>query len=64
MHPREHPRHDPCSREVAPKCVVVGFLDPQVMVGLIGSAQVRAVADDAERRLRRVRASLDGQPAD
>ena len=53
----------PCNvvvREVAAQRVVVGFLDPQIMVGLAGNAQVRTVADEAEGRLRRVCASLGG----
>ena len=40
--------------------VMVGFLDPQVMVGLVGKPEVKAVADAAEQRLRRVCASLGG----
>lgn len=36
----------------------VGFLDPQGMVELTGNAQLRAVADDAQQRLARVRAAL------
>jgi uncharacterized protein (DUF302 family) len=38
--------------------VTVGFIDPQVMVGLIDKAEVREVADDATTRLQRVRDSL------
>ena len=38
--------------------VVVGFLDPQTMVGLVGKPGVKAIADQAEGRLRRVCASL------
>jgi hypothetical protein len=37
--------------------VTVGFIDPQVMVGLIDKAEVREVADDATARLQRVRDS-------
>ena len=47
----------PCNvlvREEAPGRVVVGFLDPQTMVGLVGRPEVKPVADEAERRLRRV----------
>lgn len=47
----------PCNvivREEAPGRVVVGFLDPQTMVGLVGKPEVKTVADDAESRLRRV----------
>lgn len=40
--------------------VVVGFLDPQIMVKLVGRNDVRAVADEAEQRLRRACASLGG----
>jgi uncharacterized protein (DUF302 family) len=53
----------PCNvivREDAPGQIVVGFLDPQTMVGLVGKPGVRAVADEAESRLRRVAAALAG----
>jgi uncharacterized protein (DUF302 family) len=53
----------PCNvivREEAPGRVVVGFLDPQVMVGLVGKPEVKLVADAAEQRLRRACASLAG----
>ena len=53
----------PCNvivREVAPEHVVVGFLDPQIMVGLVGRPEVKAVADAAEQRLRRACESLGG----
>lgn len=53
----------PCNvivREIADHEVVVGFLDPQVMVGLVGGAEVKAVADEAEQRLRRVCTKLSG----
>jgi len=53
----------PCNvivREQSPGTVVVGFLDPQTMVGLVGRDDVRPVADQAEARLRRVCASLGG----
>jgi uncharacterized protein (DUF302 family) len=53
----------PCNvivREQSPGSVVVGFLDPQTMVGLVGRDDVRPVADQAEARLRRVCASLGG----
>ncbi len=56
----------PCNvvvREEAPGRVVVGFLDPQIMVGLVGRPEVKAVADAAEQRLRRVCSSLGGSPA-
>jgi uncharacterized protein (DUF302 family) len=55
----------PCNvivREEMPGRVVVGFLDPQVMVGLVGKPEVRAVADAAEQRLRRACTSLGGSP--
>jgi uncharacterized protein (DUF302 family) len=51
----------PCNvivREEAPGRLVVGFLDPQVMVQLVGRPEVRAVADAAEQRLRRACAAL------
>lgn len=47
----------PCNvivREATPGEVVVGFLNPQVMVDLVNKDGVRAVADEAEQRLRRV----------
>ncbi len=53
----------PCNvivREEAPGRVVVGFLDPQIMVNLVGKPGVRAVADAAEQRLRRACESLGG----
>jgi uncharacterized protein (DUF302 family) len=53
----------PCNvivREEAPDRVVVGFLDPQVMVDLVGVPAVKAVADEAEQRLRRACLSLGG----
>jgi uncharacterized protein (DUF302 family) len=56
----------PCNvivREEAPGRVVVGFLDPQTMVALVGRPEVRPVADEAERRLRRVCAALGGTAA-
>ena len=51
----------PCNvivREDAPGRVVVGFLDPQIMVGLVGKPEVKSVADQAEQRLRRACAGL------
>ncbi len=55
----------PCNvivREEAPGRVVVGFLDPQVMVGLVARPEVKTVADAAEQRLRRACAALGGSP--
>ncbi|MDP3222539.1 MAG: DUF302 domain-containing protein, partial [Rubrivivax sp.] len=56
----------PCNvivREEVPGHVVVGFLDPQTMVGLVGKPGVKTVADEAESRLRRVCQALDGTGA-
>ena len=56
----------PCNvivRQDATDRVVVGFLDPQLMVKSVGKAEVRSVADDAEKRLRRVCESLGGSAA-
>jgi uncharacterized protein (DUF302 family) len=53
----------PCNvivREEEPGRVVVGFLDPQIMVSLVGRPEVRAVADAAERRLRNACQALAG----
>ena len=53
----------PCNvivREEAAGRIVVGFLDPQTMVGLVGKPSVRPVADAAEERLRRACAALGG----
>ena len=53
----------PCNvivREEAPGRVVVGFLDPQIMVDLVGKPEVKTVADAAETRLRRACATLGG----
>ena len=53
----------PCNvivREEAPGRVVVGFLDPQIMVNLVNKPEVKAVADAAKQRLRRALASLGG----
>ena len=57
----------PCNvvvREEAPGRVVVGFLDPQTMVGLAGKPEIKSVADQAEQRLRRACGSLGGSAAD
>jgi uncharacterized protein (DUF302 family) len=59
----------PCNvivREESDDRVVVGFLDPQIMVNLVGKPGMKAVADAAEQRLRRACESLGGsvvQPA-
>ncbi|WP_298829564.1 DUF302 domain-containing protein [uncultured Piscinibacter sp.] len=56
----------PCNvivREAKSGEMVVGFLDPQIMVGLVGHADIQAVADAAQQRLRRACASLGGTPA-
>ena len=56
----------PCNvivREEAGARVVVGFLDPQIMVNLVGKPEVKTVADAALERLRRVCASLGGSTA-
>jgi uncharacterized protein (DUF302 family) len=53
----------PCNvivREEAPERVVVGFLDPQIMVNLVGKPEVKAVADAADQRLRRACVALGG----
>ncbi len=53
----------PCNvivREVTPGQVVVGFLDPQIMVDLVGRPEVKLVADAAEQGLRRACQSLGG----
>lgn len=53
----------PCNvivREEAPGRVVVGLVDPQTMVGLVGKPGVKTVADEAECRLRRVCEALVG----
>ena len=47
-------------REEAPERVVVGFLDPQIMVTMVGRPELKAVADAAEERLRRACESLGG----
>jgi uncharacterized protein (DUF302 family) len=55
----------PCNvfvREESQGLVVVGFLDPQIMVDLVRQPEVKAVADAAEQRLRRACSSLGGSP--
>jgi uncharacterized protein (DUF302 family) len=56
----------PCNvvvREEVPGRVIVGVLDPQIMVDLVGKPEVKAVADAAQQRLRRVCDSLGGSAA-
>ena len=51
----------PCNvvvREEAPGRVVMEFLDPQTMVGLVDKPEIKSVADQAEQRLRRACGSL------
>ncbi len=51
----------PCNvvvREEGAGRVVVGFLDPRIMVDLVGKPEVSAIAGAAEQRLRRVCARL------
>jgi uncharacterized protein (DUF302 family) len=51
----------PCNvvvRQLDDGRIDVGFLDPQVMVGLIDKPEIRQVADDAKARLLKVRDSL------
>jgi len=56
----------PCNvivREEAPGRMVVGFLDPQIMVGLVDKPEVQAVADAAERLLRKACVRLSDNAA-
>ena len=56
----------PCNvivREESNDRVVVGFLDPQIMVNLVGKPEMKAVSDAAEQRLRRACESLGGSVA-
>ena len=53
----------PCNvivRQEAPDRVVVGLLDPQIMVNMVGKPELKTVADAAELRLRRACESLGG----
>ena len=57
----------PCNvivREEAPERVVVGFLDPQIMVNLVDRPEMKQVADAAEQRLRRACNALGGSATD
>lgn len=56
----------PCNvivRQETAERIVVGFLDPQIMVGLVGKPEVQAVADTAERLLRSACARLSDNEA-
>ena len=56
----------PCNvivRQETAERIVVGFLDPQIMVGLVGKPEVQAVADAAERLLRSACARLSDNEA-
>lgn len=53
----------PCNvvvREEVTGSVVVGFLDPQIMVNMVNQPEVNTVADAAEQLLRRACSSLGG----
>jgi uncharacterized protein (DUF302 family) len=53
----------PCNvivREESPGRVVVGFLDPQTMVQLVGKPAVQPIADEATQRLERACRALGG----
>ena len=53
----------PCNvivREEEPERVLVGFLDPQIMVTLVDKPEVKVVADAVEQRLHRACESLGG----
>ena len=53
----------PCNvivRQEADDGITVGFLDPQIMVGLVDTPTMHEVAQDARARLLRVRDSLQG----
>ena len=49
--------------DAGPGCVVVGFLDPQTMVDLVGKPEIQLVADQAVQRLRRACAGQGGNAA-
>ena len=53
----------PCNvvvREEAPGRVVVGFIDPQTIVDLVGRDEVRPIAEQAKQRLERACRALGG----
>ena len=53
----------PCNvvvRQESPGHVVVAFLDPQIMVPLVGKPEVQAIAGEAKARLERASQSLGG----
>ena len=53
----------PCNvvvREEAPDRMVIGFLDPQIMVNLVDKPDIAGVADAAHQRLRRACDGLGG----
>lgn len=53
----------PCNvvvREEVTGSVVVGFLDPQIMVNMVNQPEVNTIADAAEQLLRRACSSLGG----
>ena len=50
-------------REETPERIVIGFLDQQIMVGLVGKPEVQAVANAAERLLRSACARLSDPAA-
>lgn len=55
----------PCNvtvRQDADGQIVVGFLDPQLMVGLTEAPAMKTIADDANARLRRACSALGGTP--
>jgi uncharacterized protein (DUF302 family) len=51
----------PCNvivREEAPGRVIVGFINPQTLVGIASAPEILSVADEAEQRLKRAIARL------
>lgn len=53
----------PCNvvvRQESPGHVVVAFLDPQIMVPLVGKPEVQAIAEEAKARLEHACQSLGG----